>query len=206
MKRPKRYPERMADAVNGLPQIAAHRAALCPPGIYVNSNLSERQRMQNQRNATQLEVLRPSPLPLHRLASPKVVLMAVGLLGLVLDLFVRPISVTGLALIVLATTPWILQAWTLRAQPMVSNTFGRAAHTEVALQSSMRKATQEPKNDTSGQKIGVTRPERPSQPAADAIRKVQPAEPTARQLPLEASRSELQRRPAPPGGSELRTS
>jgi hypothetical protein len=49
-----------------------------------------------------------------RLADPRVVLLAVGLLGLALDLFVRPISWVGLALILLATTPWILQAWSQR--------------------------------------------------------------------------------------------
>ena len=52
-----------------------------------------------------------------RLADPRVVLLAVGLLGLALDLFVRPISWVGLALIVLATSPWILQAWSQRPAP-----------------------------------------------------------------------------------------
>jgi hypothetical protein len=57
----------------------------------------------------------PSDLLLAGLADPRVVLLAVGLLGLVVDLFVRPLSWVGLALIVLATSPWILQAWSQRS-------------------------------------------------------------------------------------------
>ena len=56
----------------------------------------------------------PSDLLLAGLADPRVVLLAVGLLGLAVDLFVRPLSWVGLALIVLATSPWILQAWSQR--------------------------------------------------------------------------------------------
>jgi hypothetical protein len=58
-------------------------------------------------------------MPLHRLADPRVVLLAVGLFGLAIDLFVRPLSWIGLALIVLAASPWLLQAWSQRSLPAV---------------------------------------------------------------------------------------
>jgi hypothetical protein len=199
-------PEQMADAVNGLPQIAAHWATHCGAGVYVGSNLGERERMQNQQSGTEPKVLRPSPLPIDMLANPKVVLMAVGFLGLALDLFVRPISPTGLALLLLAATPWILQAWALRAQPAASNTLRRVAQTQAPAQASTRAGIQEQRNDTSGQKTSVSKPERPSQPAAENVKKVHPAEAAARQLPRRPSGSELERRPVSPRSSEIQTS
>jgi hypothetical protein len=96
---------RMDDRVNGMPQIAAHWTPHCSAGVYVGSILSERERMQSRQHGTEAKVLRPSPLPVDMLANPKVVPMAIGLLRLAVDLFVRPISLTGLALILLAATP-----------------------------------------------------------------------------------------------------
>jgi hypothetical protein len=138
------------------------------------------------------------------LADPRVVLMAIGLLGLALDLFVRPISVTGLALILLAATPWVLQAWALRNQRVASTNLGRAAGTEAPLQPSTRAPNQGQRIDTSGQDAGVSRPERPSQPTAENMRKVQAAEAAARQLPRAVGRPEVDRRPVSPRSSEAR--
>lgn len=194
----------MPDAVNGLPQIAAHPTTPCRAGIYVSSNLSERERMQNQRNGTEPEGLRRPHLPVHLLADPKVVLMTVGFLGLGLDLLVQPLSVAGLALIVLATSPWILQAWTHRAQPITAKVGGPAREIAPRDQIPPRKARQEQTTDSNGRVIGEARPERPPQPTA--VRGGQPPEARARQLPLEAGHSELERRPPTLVGAENRAS
>jgi hypothetical protein len=70
--------------------------------------------MQNLPNEAGRNAPGPLRLPLAALTQPKVVLLAAGLLGLAVDLFVRPLSWIGLALIVLATLPWALQAWSER--------------------------------------------------------------------------------------------
>ena len=162
--------------------------------------------MQNQRNGTGPKMLRPSPSPIDMLADPRVVLMAIGLLGLALDLFVRPISLTGLALILLAATPWVLQAWARRNQPVESTDLGRTAQTEAPPQRSTRAPHQEPGSKTSGQNAGGSRPERPSKPTAEPVRKVQTTEPAARQLPRAADISEVERRPVSLRSSEVRPS
>jgi hypothetical protein len=196
----------MAEPMNGLPQITRHWTARCSAGVYVGSNLREPECMQNQQSSAEAKVLRPSPFSFDMMANPKVVLMGAGLLGLAVDLFVRPISPAGLALILLATAPWILQAWVLRPQFGTSNIVRPTAQAEAAVQGPTRKALQEQRNDTSGQKTGAGRPERLSQPTAGTIRKVPPAEPAARQLPLGAGGSELERGRALTPGSEIRAS
>jgi hypothetical protein len=70
--------------------------------------------MQNQKNAQTGKSTAGLERRTARAANPKVVLMVVGVVGVLLDLFVRPISPIGLALILLATAPWILQAWSQR--------------------------------------------------------------------------------------------
>ena len=196
----------MADAPHGLPQIAANGTPHRRGGVYAGANLRERECMQNQRNDTGPKPLRPSPSPVDMLADPRVVLMAIGLLGLALDLFVRPISLTGLALILLAATPWVLQAWALKNQRVASTSFGGAAETEASHQRSTRSPDQEQGNNTSGQNAGVIRPERPSQPAAGTVRKIQAAEPAAGQLPRTTGGSELERRPVSPRSAEVQAS
>ena len=78
--------------------------------------------MQNLPNEAGPKRPGPPNVSLAALAQPKVVLLAAGLLGLAVDLFVRPLSWVGLALIVLATMPWLLQAWSLRAAPAAKGT------------------------------------------------------------------------------------
>ena len=196
----------MADAPNGLPQITADRTRHRSSGLYAGANLREREHMRNQRNGTGPKTLRPSPSPIDMLADPRVVLMAIGLLGLTLDLFVQPISLTGLALILLAATPWVLQAWARRNQPVESTDLGRTAHTEAPPQRSTRAPHQDQGNKTSGQNAGGSRLERPSQPTAEPVRKVQTTEPPARQLPRAAGISGVERRPVSPRSSEVRAS
>jgi hypothetical protein len=198
--------EPIADARNGLPQITADRTRHRSSGVYAGANLREREHMQNQRNGTGPTMLRPSPSPIDTLADPRVVLMAIGLLGLALDLFVRPISLTSLALILLAATPWVLQAWARRNQPVESTDLGRTARTEAPPQRSPRAPSQGQENETSGQNAGASRPERPSQLTAEPVRKVQTTEPAARQLPRAAGISEVERRPVSPRSSDVRAS
>ena len=168
--------------------------------------MREREHMQNQRNGTGPKMPRPSPSPIDMLADPRVVLMAIGLLGLALDFFVRPMSLTGLALILLAATPWVLQAWARRNQPVESTDLGRTAHTEAPPQRSTRAPNQDQGNKTSEQNAAASRPERPSQPTAEPVRKVQMAEPAARQLPRAAGFSEVERSPISPRSSDVRAS
>ena len=194
----------MADAPNGLPQITVDRTRHRSSGVYAGANLREREHMQNQLNGTGPTMLRPSPSPIDLLADPRVVLMAIGLLGLALDLFVRPISLTGLALILLAATPWVLQAWARRNQPVESTDSGRTAQTGGPPQPSKRAPHQEQGYKTSGQNAGRSRPERPSQPTAEPVRKVQTTEPSARHLPRAAGISEVEHRPVSPRSSEVR--
>lgn len=195
--------ELMADAPNGLPQISAKGATQCSTNVYAGANLREREPMQNQPIGTEPQKP-PSPSLVDMLGDPRAVLMAIGLLGLALDLFVRPISLAGLALILLAATPWVLQAWALRNQRVASTNLGRAAETEAPHQRSTRAPNQGQRNDRSGQDAGVSKPERPSQSTADNVRKVQVAEAAARQLPRAAGGSEVDRRPVSPRSSEAR--
>lgn len=168
--------------------------------------MREREHMQNQRNGTGPKMSRPSPSPIGMLADPRVVLMAIGLSGLALDFFVRPMSLTGLALILLAATPWVLQAWARRNQPVVSTDLGRAAQTEAPPQRSTRAPNQDPGNKASELNAAASRPVRPSQPTPEPVRKVQMAEPAARQLPRTAGISEVERRPVSPRSSDVRAS
>src|SRR5690606_32242882 len=78
-------------------------------------DLGERREMPNQTSKAGPGGLGQFRLPAATLGHPKVVLVAAALLGLGLDLFVRPLSWVGFALILLATTPWLLQAWTQRS-------------------------------------------------------------------------------------------
>jgi hypothetical protein len=160
--------------------------------------------MQNHRNGTEDGMLRPSPWPIDMLADPRVILMAIGLSGLALDLFVRPISLAGLALILLASTPWVFQVWALRNQPFASTNLGRTADTGAPLQRSTRAPSQEERSNTSGQNAGVGISERPSRPAAGTVRKVGAAEPAALQLPRAAGGPEVERRPVSPRSAEIR--
>jgi hypothetical protein len=195
----------VADAPNGLPQITADRTRHPSPGVYAGVNLREREHMQNQRNGGP-KMLRPSPSSTDMLADPRVVLMAIGLFGLALDLFVRPISLTGLALIMLAATPWVLQAWALRNQRVASTNLGRTAQTEAQPQHSTRVPSQEQGKKTSGQNDGVSRAERPSQPTVETIKKVQAAEAAARQRSRATGGAEFERRSGSRPSSEVRAS
>ena len=75
--------------------------------------------MENQQSASAKRPGAALQARIHSLASPKFVLTTIGLSGLLVDLFIRPISGVGLALILLASAPWILQAWSQgsRSQP-----------------------------------------------------------------------------------------
>ena len=68
--------------------------------------------MQNEDNPAHASVLPAGVLETFRktFAEPRAVLFTVGLIGFLIDLW-EPISVVGLALLVLATTPWIVQAF-----------------------------------------------------------------------------------------------
>jgi hypothetical protein len=70
--------EQMADALNGLPQIAVNWTILRIPTVYVAANLSEREHMQNQQNGTEPKALRPSPLPVDMSPNPDPLLPARG--------------------------------------------------------------------------------------------------------------------------------
>ena len=63
---------------------------------------------------------------------------------------------------------------------------GRTAETGAPLQRSTRAPSQEQRNNTGGQNAGVGISERPTQTAAGTVRKIQAAEPAARQLPRAA--------------------
>lgn len=98
----------------GPPQFCTERASLGTPGVYERPDFGERDEMQNQQHSQTAKPMAGLQWRSAGAASPKVVLMVVGVVGLLLDLFVRPISPIGLALILLATAPWILQAWSQR--------------------------------------------------------------------------------------------
>lgn len=82
--------------------------------IYAARQLGERAAMQNSSLAGERAGPDHRAISVQDIASPKVVMLAAGTLALVVDLFVRPVTPVGLALIVLATSPWIVQAWSER--------------------------------------------------------------------------------------------
>jgi hypothetical protein len=135
--------------------------------------------MQKQPNAAELDELGPLNSPLAVLANPKVVLMAAGALGLAIDLFVRPLSWVGLALLVLATMPWTLQAWSERVARTPERDLGpTAAKPGVAADPAARPRA-EPQIVASPPKPGTARPEpraaaaTPTRPAAAAGRPIE---------------------------------
>ena len=196
--------ERTAHALNGLSQIDGLRTAHRDLDVYASADLRKRRHMQNQRIGTEPRMLGPLPSPAAMLADPKVVLMAMGLSGLVLDVFVRPISLAGLALILLAATPWILQAWTLNNQRVAS------ANMEPAAGDTLRRSTRGPNErqemNASGQSTQAMKRERPPQSTADDIRTARPNEPGPRQIPRSEGASQVERRPLAPRRPEAKSS
>jgi hypothetical protein len=106
------------------------------------------------------------------LADPRVILMTIGLSGLALDLFVRPISLAGLALILLAFHSMGFAGLGAQKSARRIDQSGRTAETGAPLQRSTRAPSREQRNNTGGQNAGVGISERPSQTAAGTVRKI----------------------------------
>jgi hypothetical protein len=152
--------------------------------------------MQNHPNKVGPGGPEPSDSPLAALAQPRLVLLAVGLLGLALDIFVRPLSWIGLALIVLASSPWILQAWSERVVPAATSRRAPVPSSDPAPEATgkprpdQRTAGREavtrpePRNVGGGQRTGPAQPVQAPLPMRDPPRARPPAEPAAGPTPV----------------------
>jgi hypothetical protein len=155
--------------------------------------------MQNQPRAAGPDGLAPFNSSLATIAHPKVVLLAAGLVGLAIDLFVRPLSWVGLALIVLATAPWMLQAWSERFARKADGDPGRRPAI-AGVAASPAKPHPDQRIVSAGPKPGPAAPERtapaaaPSRPPAAAGRAAEgdlrpaPARPQRMPEPAPAAR------------------
>ena len=83
--------------------------------------------MQNQQIARERSDAMRLRLNFARLPGPRIVLLGVGVIAFAIDLFVRPVSLVGLALILLATLPWTIQAWAERNATAPTSSSERAA-------------------------------------------------------------------------------
>jgi hypothetical protein len=171
----------------------------------VSPNFSQRSGMQNQENALVGKRGGSFPLSVDAVANPKVVLMVVGLCGLFVDLFIQPISIVGLALILLASMPWILQTWSLRSRPRApgaSKTIGQAGS---GAQDAPRRLAPEQSSHTSAPRAGPSKAEQPAPARAADPGRVQPAAPQARQPRPAAAPSEPLGRSAAAASPQIRT-
>ena len=175
----------------GPPQKRGERTACRARRIYAGADFGKRGSMPNHANDAVPGAAGAFESLSARLADPRVVLLAVGLLGLALDLFVRPISWVGLSLIVLATAPWILQAWSQRSAP------GRrpAASPQVPHNGAVRgKVAAEQAGGPGGHVQRATRP----QPAAhEPVRRAPAAEPVTGRATVAAPAVAPDRGPTP---------
>jgi hypothetical protein len=137
--------------------------------------------MQNQPNTAGPAGLGPFNMRIAMLAQPKVVLMAAGLLGLAIDLFVRPLSWVALALIVLATVPWTLQAWSQRPGAIQRGLAPAPAKATAAAEPAVKPG-----------------PERRIVPPVQRAGAAATADPVARQTPMLARTTEGEPRSAAP--------
>lgn len=199
-----RFESKAGHPLNGLPQIIAEWTPRGDRGIYVGADFSQRNAMQNQQNAPDRRQLGRFFLPIASVAKPATILMAVGLGGLFVDLFVQPISPIGLSLILLAAAPWLLQIWSLRLQPVAPGAPCTRAQPETGMQVSPRRPCPEPRSGSSGQNAGASKTGEPSPPARANPRRIQPLEPATRQLPLAEADSTAEHRPAKLGSSPSR--
>lgn len=167
--------------------------------------MRKRRGMQNQPNEAGPLGLAAFDSPVAALAHPKIVLVAAGLFGLALDLFVRRLSWIGLALIVLATAPWILEAWTQRSARAVK----AAPEPRPARAATPTDPVREPRPEQrivpGAQRAAVARPEQPALVAREAPRAVAPAAPPARQQQAQTRLPEDELRPAAPRPGQARS-
>lgn len=132
--------------------------------------------MQNLSNEAGRDAPARISLPLTALAQPRIVLLAAGLLGLTIDLFVRPLSWVGFALIGLATAPWMLQAWSQRSVPAATASKAPRAATgaaEIPARAGHRIAS-------AGQSGGQAKPPAASTAVREAQRQTAPTDPAVR--------------------------
>jgi hypothetical protein len=183
--------------LNGLPQIRSEWATHRLYGVYAAPEFGNRRGMQNQPNAAGPGGLGPPNSPVAQLANPKVVLMAAGVLGLAIDLFVRPLSWVALALIVLATAPWILQAWSQRSGPAAKRGLAPAPAKAAVAVEPAGKPRPEQRIVPSGQRA-VAAPAEDSAVAARATPRAPPADPQARKPSMAARAADGEPRAAAP--------
>jgi hypothetical protein len=171
----------------------------------VSPNFSQRSDMQNQQNALVGKWGARFPLPVDAVANPKVVLMVVGLFGLFMDLFIQPISMVGLALILLASMPWILQAWSLRSQLRKTSSSTTSAQSGSGAQDAPRRLAPDQRSHTSAPRAGPSKAEQPALATAADPRRVKPAAPEARTPRPAAAGSEAEYRTAAASDPQMRT-
>ncbi len=133
--------------------------------------------MQNQPQKAGPVGSGPSFSSLAVLTQPRVVLPAVGLLGLAIDLFVRPLSWVGLGLIALVAMPWLFQAW--------SDQFRLSTPASRAPASPPDPVTESPaKPRVQPRAAGREGPPRPEQRAAPAAQRAATPPPVQAPLPM----------------------
>lgn len=147
--------------------------------------------MQNQPHQAGPVGSAPSASPLARLAQPRIVLPAVGLLGLTIDLLVRPLSWVGLVLLVLVATPWLLEAW--------SETFRRSAPAGRAQVPSQDPVVETIARSRPGSRASAPASPRPEQrPAPAGGQRTAAPQPVQAPLPMrEPPRTKASAEPAP---------
>jgi hypothetical protein len=171
----------------------------------VSPNFSQRTDMQNQENALAGKRNGRFPSPVDAVANPKVVLMVVGLCGLFVDLFIQPISMVGLALILLAAMPWILQAWSLRSRPQAPSSSTTSARSGSGPQDAPRRPAPDQRSQTSAPRAGPNRAEQAALATAADPRRVQPSAPQAPQPCPAATPAEPQGRSDAVRSPQIRT-